>query len=897
MQLTNDHIDYIIKDLTYRGIIVDHVRNEILDHICSAVETEMSKGLRFINAYQLVLREFGHTRGLRTTQKQIVQFENQTPRIMFRNYLTIAFRNLLKHRFFTAINIFGLAIGIASCLLITLYVLHELSYDKHFENADRVYRVDTEILFNGNHHRLAVGPAPLAEALMNDFPEVEAAVRFRAWGSRLIKTEKATDNIKERHVIFADNEILQVFPLKLLSGDAQNGLKEPNAVMISKSKADKYFPGQDAVGQTLILDNEHNYKVTGVFPDFPEATHFRFDFILAMSGLDESKNDMWLSNNFNTYFLLRKGASPADVEAKFKKMVETYAGPQIEQIFNINFTVDDFEAGGNRFQFSLMPLTRIHLHSDRTAELAANSDITYVYLFGAIALFILGIACINFMNLSTARSANRAREVGVRKVLGSLRGHLVRQFLTESILLSFIAFVIGLGLVALALPYFNLLSARSLEIPYSDPRFIGLMIVAAIVVGILAGIYPSAFLSGFKPVNVLKGKLALGMKSGLVRSSLVVFQFMVSIFLLIGTITVQKQLSFIQNKRLGFQKDQVLILQDTQVLGPQIESFKNEMLNETLISSASISGFLPVSGWGRSDTSFWPEGKQTTQDNLTSMQHWRVDHNYVKTLGMNVKAGRDFSKDFPSDSSAIIINEAAARKFGFANPVGERISTFDFSEGEIDPDKSVTYTIIGVVEDFHFESLRKNITPLGLVLGDATWCMSFRFESEKASQVIDLLESKWKQVAPGQPFQYTFLDEAFGKMYSSEERLGHIFGIFAGLAIVIACLGLFALTAFTAEQRTKEIGIRKVLGASVTSIVVLLSREFGKLIVIAFVIAAPISWFAVSWWLESYTYKAEIGLAIYVLAGLVAFVVAWLTMGYQSIRAATANPVNSLKSE
>lgn len=897
MQLTNEHIDYITKDLIYRGIIVDDFRNEVVDHICSAVDTEMRKGLRFFDAYQLVLKDFGHTKGLRTTQKQIIQHENQTARIMFRNYLTIAIRNLSKHRFFTAINVFGLAIGIASCLMISLYVIFELSYDKHFVNADRVYRVNNEILFNGNHHRLAVGPAPLAEALMTDFPEIEAAVRFRSWGSRLIKTEQGTENIKEQHVVYADNEILQVFPLKLLSGDSQNGLKDPKAVMISKSKADRYFPGQDPLGQTLILDNEHNYKITGVFPDFPEATHFRFDFILAMSGLEESKNDMWLSNNFNTYFLLREGASPADVEAKFPKMIETYVGPQIRQVFGADFTVEEFEASGNRFVFSLMPLTRIHLHSDLTAELGANSDITYVYLFGAIALFILGIACINFMNLSTARSANRAREVGVRKVLGSLRGHLVRQFLTESILLSVIAFVISLGFVALALPSFNLLSGRSLEVPYTDLRFIGLMIVASILVGVTAGFYPSAFLSAFKPVDVLKGKLSLGMKSGAVRSSLVVFQFMISIFLLIGTITVQKQLSFIQNKRLGFQKDQVVVLQDTHVLGSQTEAFKNEMLRESVISDASISGFLPVSGWGRNDSSFWPEAKQPSQENLTSMQYWTVDHDYIKTLGMKVKTGRNFSKDFPSDSSAMIINESAVKKFGFANPIGERISTFDISGGEIDPSKLVTYNIVGVMEDFHFESLRKNITPLGLLLGNSNWSMSFRFESANAGEVISVLESKWKEVAPGQPFQYTFLDDAFGKMYSTEERLGQIFAIFAGLAIVIACLGLFALTAFTAEQRTKEIGIRKVLGASVTSIVVLLSREFGKLIVIAFVLAAPLSWFAVDWWLQSFTYKAEVGVTIYALAGLGAFLVAWLTMGYQSIRAALANPVNSLKSE
>lgn len=896
-KLTNEHIDYIIRDLTYRGIVLEGFRDEIVDHICSAVEERLSTGMRFIDAYHDVLRAFGHTGGLRKTQLQTLQQENHKTRIMFRNYLTIAFRNLAKHRFYTAINILGLATGIAACMVITLFVLNELSYDRHFANADRIYRLNTEILFNGNHHQLAVAPAPVAGALMRDFPEVESATRFRSWGSHLIRPEGSVDNIKENRVIFADHNILNVFPLQLLSGNPETALKEPNSLLISASRAEKYFPNGDAVGQTLIVDNDEAYKVAGVFPDLPEATHFTYDFMLSMEGLEESKQDNWLSNNFNTYILLREGASAKDFEAKFPKMVDTYVGPQVQAVFGSEFDMGTFRDGGNKFEFSLVPLLDIHLYSDLTGELAANGDITYVYLFSAIALFILGIACINFMNLSTARSSNRAKEVGVRKALGSLRSHLVRQFLTESVMLSVFAFVLGLAIVFLALPGFNLLAGRQLEVPVGNVTFIAIVLVAALIVGLLAGVYPSFFLSAFKPVNVLKGKVSLGMKSGFIRSALVVFQFVISIFLIIGTITVQRQLSFIQNKKLGFEKDQVIVLHDAHVLGGQNEAFKERILANPVVTNASTSGYLPISGWGRNDTTFWPEGTQPTQENLTSMQYWTIDYDYIETLGMKIKEGRNFSRDFPSDSSALIVNESAVRKMGLTDPIGKRVSTFEVANGAIDPDKIKTFTIVGVIGDFHFESLRQNISPLCLELGNANWGMSFRFQSADTRTVIDLLEKNWKEMAPGQPFQYTFLDDAFGRMYSSEQRLGQIFAVFAGLAIIIACLGLFALTAFTAEQRTKEIGIRKVLGASVGSIVFLLSREFGKLIVIAFVLAAPLSWFAVNWWLENYTYKAHVGITIYLLAGVGAFVVAWLTMGYQSVRAAMSNPVNSLKSE
>jgi putative ABC transport system permease protein len=564
--------------------------------------------------------------------------------------------------------------------------------------------------------------------------------------------------------------------------------------------------------------------------------------------------------------------------------------------------MEKFRAAGNKWELTLMPLSEIHLHSDQRAELESNGSITYVYLFIAVALFILAIACINFMNLSTARSSNRAKEVGVRKVMGSLRSHLIRQFLTESILTTFFAFIIAIGLAYAVLPLFNELSSKQLVLPFSEPRFYSILFLGAIVVGVMAGLYPSFFLSAFRPINVLKGNVSLGMKSGFIRSGLVVFQFVISIFLIIGAITVNRQLNYIQNKKLGFEKNQVIVVQDAYALRPKVQSFKDEALKISSIESGTISGYIPVEGAdaSRSDRGFWREGNQPTSENLVSLQNWNVDFDYIKTFGMKLKMGRGFSNEFPSDSSAVVLNEAAVRQFGLGNePIGKKISAFDGDrpDGSPDPNSIRAWTVIGVMEDFHFSSLKESITSLGLMLGKSDGSVSFRFSANQSQETIKALEKVWKELAPGQPFLYTFLDEDFARMYTSEQKLGEIFALFAGLAIIIACLGLFALTSFTAEQRTKEIGIRKVLGASVGSIVVLLSREFGKLIIIAFILAAPLAWYAVDWWLKNYTYKVEIGFMVYAIAGVLSFVIAWITMGYQSIKAATSDPVKSLRSE
>lgn len=897
--LTDDHISYIIKDLNYRGIVAEGIQDELIDHICSAVETEMANGTRFIDAYHHILKSFGHTAGLRETQKQTIQLENTKPKNMLKNYFTVAIRNLRKHSFYSFINVAGLSIGLAICFIIILFVINEVSYDKHFAYADRIYRINSEIKFGGNHYNMLYAPPVMASTLATEYPEVEAAIRFRERGSYLVK--RTIENIKEDHVIWTDKDFFKVFAVPVIAGNAETALAEPNSIAISETIAHKYFPNENALGQTLILDNKWNMKITAIYEPIPTNTHFHFDILIAMEGLEEAKRQVWYSNNFQTYILLRQGADAKQLEGKFPELVVKRAMPQLAEVLGDDLTMEKFVAAGNKMEFTLQPLADIHLRSSLQGEFEPNFDIAYVYLFVAIALFILIIACINFMNLSTARSANRAKEVGIRKVMGSFRSHLMRQFLTESILLTFISILLAVLFAYLLLPLFNQLSLRTLSIPFQQPMLYGIIILSALTVGLLAGLYPSFFLSAFKPVSVLKGHVALGMKSGFIRSALVVFQFTVSIFLVIGTLAVNRQLNYIQNKKLGFNKDQVIVIEDAYALGNNRIPFKDEIMRSGKMENATMTGFLPVSGSWRSDNPWWVEGRDpVVQENMVSIQNWRVDHDYIKTMGMNIKEGRDFSREFPSDSSAVIINEASVKRFNFSGDIiGSKIATFgDGGNGEPDRNKLITLTVIGIVEDFHFESLKENVSPLMMELNEKSeGPISFRFQSQNTQEVIQLVETKWKELAPGQPFTYYFLDQRFGSMYAAETRLGKIFGIFSVLAVLIACLGLFALTAFTAEQRMKEIGIRKVLGASISSIVVLLSKELGKLVLIAFVLAAPLAWYGIDWWLKDYTYKTNIGIGLYLMAGLVAFLIALATMSFQSFKAAASDPVKSLRSE
>ncbi|MDX1628733.1 MAG: FtsX-like permease family protein [Fulvivirga sp.] len=897
MTLTDEHINYIVKDIQYRGVVDDELGEELVDHICSLVEEKMAEGTRFIEAYEEVRKNFGDTQQLQEIQTQTIHSSNYNTKIMLRNYFKIAVRNLRQHKFYSLINITGLAVSMACCLLISLFVINELSYDTFFEDSERIYRSNRHGMYGDNEFHFATSPAPFGPALANEIPEIERVVRFRTTGSALVRTPDMTESNKEDHFVYADSGVFKLFSMPLLAGNADDALKDRNSVALSKSMAEKYFGSTDIAGKEIVIDGNINLNITAVYEDFPDNSHLNFNFIMSMERLDRSKNTQWLSNNFYTYFKVKEGVNPATLEDKINKMADVHVGPQMKSF--TGHSLEEFRAQGNYMYFEIQPITDVYLHSNFTFDIGETGDITYVYLFMIIALFILVIACINYMNLSTARSASRAKEVGVRKVLGSYKSHLVRQFLTESVLISLVGFILSAFLAYLAIPFFNEISGKSLTLPLDRPIFYVALLGGALIVGVLAGIYPAFFLSSFKIVNVLKGKLALGSNSGLIRSALVVFQFFISIVLLVGTATVYQQLQYIQNKKIGFDKEQVIIIKDTYMLGDNLPAFKEELKSISQVSNVSSSGFIPVSGYYRSDQTFWEEGKEPTEDNLVNMQFWTVDEEYLQTMGIELLWGRNFNKDKASDSSAIILNETAFKAYNLVRDKENWILTFGFNPatGQVLSDEFERYRVIGVIKDFHFESMEQPIGNLALKLGKSTGYTSAKVNSTDYSATLDQMKSLWNKFAPELPFDYEFLDSAFGEMYRAEKRLARVFTIFAGLAIFIGCLGLFALATFMAEQRTKEIGIRKVMGASEKSIVFMLSKEFSKLIIIAFVLAIPFAWWGISQWLGKYAYKIDIGVEVYLLAGVIAFIIAWLTVGYQAFKAAISNPVDALRSE
>ncbi|MCU0324599.1 MAG: ABC transporter permease [Spirosomaceae bacterium] len=807
---------------------------------------------------------------------------------MIRNYLKIAFRNLQRNKVYSAINIGGLAIGMATCLLITLYVLDEISYDRYHQKADRIYRIDFDVKFGGQDRSFATVSDGMGAALKNDYPFVETFARLRPID---ILVKKGNQRIRENMSIFADNSVFEVFDIPLIEGDAKTALKEPFTIVVDEKTAQKYFGKAKALGMTMTID-EKAYKVTGVMKNIPENSHFAGrNMILSMESSADSRAKNWLNNNFFTYLVLKEGTKPEQLQSQFESVVKKYMMPQFRSVMGIN-SMDELKKSGNRVTLGLTPLTDIHLHSDKFFELSPNSSIQYVYIFSAIALFILLIACVNFMNLSTARSVNRAKEVGVRKVMGSVRTMLMSQFLSESILMSIIAFILGLGIAILILPFFNDLSAKSLSLSFiKKPLLLFTLFGFAIIVGLLAGIYPALFLSSFKPISVLKGKLSTTTKGSYLRSGLVVFQFFASIFLIISTIVIYCQLDFIQKQNIGFNRQQVIIIKDTNLLENGLESFKNELLQISDVKSATISAFLPTPSY-RNNTIFWPEG-QLGADNGITMQFWEVGFDYTKTLKMQFVAGRDFDKTMPTDSSAIIINETTAKQTGYKNPIGQKLYTYGNNLKDLIP-----YTIIGVVKNFNYASLRENVASLSMCIAKRPYGMiSVRVHSDNFKQSIAKIEEKWKARAGGTPLNYEFLDDAFDNMYRNEQRIGKVFISFAVLAILIACLGLFGLAAFTVEQRTKEIGIRKVLGASVTSITTLLSRDFLKLVFVSIVIASPIAYYFMDKWLSDFVYRIKIEWWIFASAGILATLIAFVTVSYQAIKAALVNPMKSLKTE
>jgi putative ABC transport system permease protein len=599
----------------------------------------------------------------------------------------------------------------------------------------------------------------------------------------------------------------------------------------------------------------------------------------------------YMSHNFHTYLVLKEGTDHKAFEKNFIQYIDKYIMPQAKQFMQIN-SMAEFEKAGNKLEYSLIPLTKVHLHSDRPFELAPLGNIQYVYIFSAVALFILLIACINFMNLTTARSASRAKEVGIRKVLGTERKNLMTQFLTESTLMALLSLFIALAITYFVLPLFNDVSGKSMIMgSLFSPLTLPLLIALPFVVGLIAGSYPAFFLSAFRPIEVLKGRLKLGNKSGGLRSLLVVFQFATSIILIIGTIVIYRQLHYIQTKNLGFNKDQVLIVDDVYSLGNSLEAFKNDVLQMPGIVSGTLSGFLPVTNSSRNDNTFSKEAVMDSK-NAISMQNWTIDYDYLQTIGIELIKGRNFSKDYGTDSLAIIINEKSAGILGYDDPLGKKIYQLNSPS-----EPPIIYTIIGVVRNFNYESLKQTIGPLAFFLGKSTGLASFKVKPENIPSLIKGIESKWKTMAAGMPFSYRFLDESFSEMYRAEQRAGKIALTFSVLGILIACLGLFGLAAFVAEQRTKEIGIRKVLGASVNGLVGLLSKDFMKLVLIAALIAFPIAWWGMHKWLEDFAFRIDIPWWIFILAGVIAAFIAFITISLQAVKAAMTNPVKNLRTE
>ncbi|WP_454801095.1 ABC transporter permease [Mucilaginibacter phyllosphaerae] len=804
---------------------------------------------------------------------------------MIKNFIKTAFRSLLKNKGFTAINILGLALGLATCLLIVFYVVDELSYDRYNTKADHIYRVNTDIKFGGNASSYAIGPPPLAAEAASNMPEVEKATRLLMAVETRFK--KGEEHISEAKVAYADSSVFDVFTLPMIYGNPKNALAEPNSIVLTEQAAKKYFNSTNVVGRFLTFVNTNsNLKVTGVIKNMPTQSHFNFDYLLSMSTLEGSRANVWNSFIYSTYLLVKPNTNPATLAKKLDVLFQKHFAQQP------GFNAANFTKSGNYVRVNITPLKDIHLLSNRQYELGANSSITYIYIFSAIALFILLIACINFMNLSTARSANRAREVGVRKVLGSPRKYLIAQFLSESLLITLAATVIAVLAAWALLPLFNQVAGKQLGISLQTISWLfPALIVIIIVVGVAAGAYPAFFLSAFQPINVLKGKLSAGFKGGGFRNFLVVLQFSVSIFLIIGTIVIYNQLHYIQQKDLGFDRSHVLVVKNTVGLS-NAQTLKEQVKQIAGVSNASLSGFLPTGSLRQPNSVF--TSRVPTSRNALFTEIWPVDEDYLQTMSMKLSWGRNFEKGNIADSLGVIINETAARMLGYtANPLDKVL--YYVPEGRTDTTMKA-YRILGVVKDFNFKSLRDNITPVVMMLADNTGALSIKLEGADVKPYISQIEERWNKLSPNQHFEYSFMGEDFNAAYRTEQRTGKLFLIFTTLAVVIACLGLFSLAAYAAEQRNKEIGIRKVLGASVSAIVGMLSKDFIKLVLISFAIAAPLAWLVMYKWLQGFAYRQNIQWWVVAIAGIGAVVIAFVTISAQSFKAAIANPADSLKS-
>ncbi|MDA1029002.1 MAG: ABC transporter permease [Bacteroidetes bacterium] len=809
---------------------------------------------------------------------------------MFGNYLKSALRSLRKQLGYTAINLFGLALGLAVSLLIFLFVQHELSFDTYHPESKNTYRVVLDARFNGSAMLAPIAPAPMAKALLADYPEVENTARVFGFGGELM-IKRGDAAFLDRQIMMADSSLFDMFQFEFLRGDAQTALSKPRTIVLTKSLADKLFGTTDPLGEIVILGDTTQIEVTGVIADLPTNTHLQFSAVQTMLDSGQARNDAWVSNNFYTYVRLQDGFDPDELIAKFPTMFETYAGPQIAQSFGMSY--QEFLASGNSFGYTMQAVEDIHLKSNFDVDVQAPGSMNYVILFSAVALFILVLACINFMNLATARGATRAREVAIRKTAGSSRSQLIAQFLSEAGLLTSLSFAGAIGLVLMVLPFFNDITGLELGIgSLLGTEVVVSLILGAIVVSLVAGLYPAFYLSSFEPITVLKAETLSGSTKSSLRNFLVVFQFSISIVLLIGTFVVKNQLDFIQNKELGFDREHILVINRASALRAQTDAFKEKLRQNSNIIAVGASSNLP--GQIHGGDGYIPEGFSV--EDVVLFSPLFVDNDFVEAMGITMAEGRDFSADFPGDSSSVVINRAALNKIGWESGVGKFVSQFTDKVG---PDGGPVYDqrqIVGVIEDYHFMSLRSEIGGEVFRLADTQLNnLIVRVTGAEMESTMAFIRETWDTFLPGTPVTVTFLNDDFGKLFESDQRLAQLFTGFSILAVIIASLGLFGLGFFMTEQRTKEIGIRKALGASFSEIILLLSKDFIKLVLVSFVIAVPIAYFGMSAWLDDFVYRTNIGVTAFLLAGGLALAIAWVTVSYQSIKAAKQNPISSLR--
>lgn len=788
---------------------------------------------------------------------------------MIKNYLKIALRNLWRHKAYSAINIFGLAIGMACSILIFLWVRNEMSYDRFHDNANKLYRITAE----ASQFKVAINPAGMPPGLKQQMPEIKEFVRTTTPATTLFQV--GDKKFEEKRVFYVDSPFLKVFSFKLLKGERSSALQRIDAVLITKSAAKKYFGDEDPMGKTIRRNNKDNVIVTGVLEDVPANSHLQFDVIMPMIAIaqvnSDIKNDVWDDFDFYSYLLLNEGFQPTEANIqKFEEQMDVIYAKKVPSI---------------KVKFQLQPLTKIHLHSNLQIDLAGHGNIQYVRIFLVVAIFILIVACINFMNLATARSARRAKEVGLRKVVGAGRGQLIAQFLGESMLIAFFALLISIAIVLLSLPMFNYVAGKAISFRFLDGYFLVGLISIAILVGAISGSYPALFLSAFQPVKVLKGNMKKMGTNLWFRNGLVVIQFVVSIMLLVGTVVVYQQLRFIKNRNLGYSKEHLLYIPMMGEIWSKQQALKTELAANPLTSEFAITSDVPTNLASGTVNIDW-EGKDPKSQVIFPVL--QVDESFIDVFKIKLVAGRSLSKDFKSDSSNYVLNETAVKEMGFTNEsvIGKRFSLWD--------QKGI---VIGVVKDFHFKPVQQPIEPLILRLNTWGGIIVVRTKPNTTKQSIKALEKIYSNLNPAYPFSYNFLDQDLDNLYKGEQQLGSLFNIFAALAIFISCMGLYGLSAFMAEQRTKEIGVRKVLGASVASIVYLLSTNITRLILLATVIAIPLSWWAIYNWLQNFAYHIQLSWIIFAVASFSALLIAWITVSFESIKAAIMKPASSLKTD